>query len=117
MKPQIALILLSIFLTSCGKPDVRNYAGVVVDTTGAPVAQATVSVIYRQGASSFSDGDDVFRALDVTEADGTFSSKFTLRKKEYIEYFSVNSPPPNSKSVIIREYSGASASDMRIVIP
>ena len=117
MKKYTVLLSLSIFLISCGKPDVRNYGGIVVDTTGAPVAQATVSVIYRQGASNFSDGTDGVRTLDVTETDGTFSSKFTLRKKEYIDYFSIHSPPPNSKSVITRAYNGASATDMRIVIP
>jgi hypothetical protein len=116
MKLYIILIPLSIFLTSCGKRDVRHYAGVVVDTAGAPIAQATVAMIYRDGASSFFDGEDAYAVLDVTEADGTFSSKFTLRKKEYIEYFSVKSQPPNSRTVSTYEYTGASATNMRIVI-
>ena len=116
MKRYAFLIPISLFLFSCGKRETRHYAGVVVDTAGTPIAQATLSISYRKGASGFSDGEETSYQLGVTKEDGTFSSKFTLRKKEYIDDLSVRTPAPNSKSFSTRQYSGSSNTDMRIVI-
>jgi hypothetical protein len=117
MKQTILLIALSVFLISCGKRDERHYAGVVVDTAGLSIAQATVWINYRQGASNFSDGGDEMRKLAITKEDGSFSSKFTLRKKEYIQALSVTSPPPKLKTISTSKYNSGSATDITFVIP
>lgn len=115
MKQYIILIALSVFIISC-KHDVRHYSGTVVDSSGTPIPQATVTINYRQGASNFSDGSEAIHTLAVTGIDGSFSSKLTLNKKEYINYFIIYTPAPNSKTLKTYEYNHASNTNMKIVI-
>lgn len=106
------LLLAVVFACSCGRK--KQLGGIVVTPAGIPVADASVDLIYRQGASSFSDGqDDVYR-LGTTDFEGRFAGEKRFRKKEYIISFRVTLPDQGGRSI---DFSDPGGPEMRFVIP